>query len=217
MNKNLELEKIQQALSKIESDFDFFLEEKKHTLEKNEKLILYNFIESSASYIKLSMLNYNGTVQVLALSARSLYEIRLWLRFIKKDKSNMNIWIQEAKNDYNDILNCFINLIEKTPGAIAYFNDSLSMLKNKKSCINNSIKQRIRMDNIASQVGEKDEYAVFYKFFSKLAHPTSYLVNSGDEVQVFEFRKMLLCSIEKYSQEILEEVKELFRKLNKFR
>lgn len=164
---------------------------------------------ASIPYLDLAALHREGFVQVLAFCARNLYEIHLQSRYIQKDDACLNQWLAEAATDKIDMLEGILgldpnNATEQHAILRAEINRMEQLL-----IINNLTKKKpYPIGSVAKDIGKEIEHKSLFKIFSKLLHPTSYLVNSSlEEVQNSETHNMLIIHIQLYAWDIVEGVR----------
>lgn len=212
-------------LLKIRKDFTELAEWIQKNNECTKKnLVLSNLLKASASYLDLAISNQDGLVQILAFSVRCLFEIHLWVRYTQNSASNLEKWVIEAHKDKMDILKCLAAHIENICNQVGVstnlFEQTLKLLEEEREHICMALKENhieepkrnIRISEIAEKTGQKTEYEVFFKIFSKFSHPTSFLINnSSEEIQRLEIRSMFLIHIQLYAGDIYENVKKIVR------
>ncbi len=68
------------------------------------------------------------------------------------------------------------------------------------------IKQPASTGNIAKTVGLEDEHKALFKMFSKLVHPSSYLVNDYNSAASVENQKTLQIHAQLYAHDSIERI-----------
>lgn len=100
-------------LLEIRKDFAELVELIPKYNERTKKnLVLSNLLKASVSYLDFAISNQDGLVQILAFSARRLFEIHLWVRYTQNSASNLDKWCIEAQKDKMDLLKCLTAHIE---------------------------------------------------------------------------------------------------------
>lgn len=175
---------------------------------KNKKLVraLINLVNISNKYLALSILNFNDNIHILAFCARNFYEIHLWVRYIQKDSQCLQEWILSGAKDQNDILE-FCGIM-----ASIFPNEKFSVenakLKSEKLYKKYNIRlpeKNIGPRSLGKKLNKENEYFI-YTFFSKLLHPSFYLVNNLQEMQNLEVEKMLIMFIQLYAYDIYHSI-----------
>ncbi len=203
-------EEIEKALQEIRKNFLETTKWIRVNIERSQKnLVLHNFLFSSIPYIDIAASNYSGLVQILAFCARNLYEIHLQSRYVQRDEKSLQQWVAEAATDHIDILEGFLGL---DPSNLVGQNDILqSEISHKKDLLkkhNLEQKRPYPISKVAADLSKKDEHKSLYKVFSKLLHPTSYLVNSSpEEIQNPEMRNLLIIHIQLYAWDIVGSIR----------
>jgi hypothetical protein len=117
----------------------------------------------------------------------------------------------EAEVDYIEILEGLIfldpsNLIGQTDVLRSEITRKKALLKKR----NPKMEKPHRIEKVADELGRKDEHKSLFKLFSKLLHPTSYLVNSSlEKTQNQEIRNMLVIHIQLYAWDIVDNIRQV--------
>ena len=153
----------------------------KNVPRTEQSLTLFNILSSSAAYIKVAADNLQNHISVLALATRSLYELHLRVRYILASPDNMRAWQAEAAMDKIQVLEGVLELetVGDTRRERAMLQDEIARIKSLLSQHNlPEIKRLPTTRSIAESVGKSSEHKALFKLFSKLVHPSSYLVNN---------------------------------------
>lgn len=174
---DLELKK---NLDKIVKKSKFIIRWIDKNLERTEKsLLLVNILNSACDYIEIAKLSINQHISVLALSTRSIYELNVRLRTLS-DENEQKKWESEALTDKVQTLEGIISLGSENEKMQqrALLELEITRLKNLATKYNLPIiKQPASTGNLAKTVGMESEHKGLFKLYSKLVHPSSYLVN----------------------------------------
>jgi hypothetical protein len=119
-------------------------------------------------------------VAVYVVAARSLYELDLRTRHILASPSNMKAWHSEAVEDKIQLLQGILGIDttkanEEHRAILRGEIDRLKSLRSKHKLP--EISHTPTTASIAKTCGVSDEHSALFKMFSKLVHPSSYLVN----------------------------------------
>ena len=166
----------QQMAEQFESAGVWISENIKRT---DEAFTLFNLLVASAGYLKVVADNINKHISVIALGTRNLYEINLQTRNIISSVTGLRRWHAEWITDRIQILEGVLELatLSDTSGQRKVISREIDRLK--------SLRDRNRLPDagpsgakkIAKSVGLLSEHRALFKLFSKLVHPSSYLVN----------------------------------------
>lgn len=182
----------------------------KNTARDQRNLTLHNFLTASIPYIDLANSHADGPVQVLAFCARNLYEIHLQSRYIQKGDANLKQWVAEAATDQIEILEGVLGLDPDNVSAQhGILKDEILRKEALLKKHNLEKKKPYPIGKVASDLGRAGEHSSLFKIFSKLLHPTSYLVNSSpEEVQNQEMRNMLVIHVQLYAWDIVGNIRQ---------
>jgi hypothetical protein len=203
-------EEIQKALMTIRSAFLGTAEWIRKNKERNQtNLVLHNFLTASVPYLDLAISHLKGPVQILAFCARNLYEVHLQSRYAQKDDIYLKQWVAEAATDGIEILEGLLGLdVDNSAGQHDILKKEISRkeLLLKKHGLER--KKPYPIHKIATELGKDAEHRSLFKIFSKLLHPTSYLVNSGPaEIQNQETFNVLIIHIQLYAWDIVGNIR----------
>ncbi|MCR8718251.1 DUF5677 domain-containing protein [Pseudomonas syringae] len=145
-----------------------------------ERVILCNLLGATADYLELAKSSLNSHISALALSTRSVYEINVRLRSLLENPESLNQWQSEAVTDKVQVLEGILTLANGDE-KLAEQNMLKQEIERLKGLVDKyglpTVKQPTTTGNLAKTVGMEDEHAAMFKLYSKLVHPSSYLVN----------------------------------------
>ena len=134
---------------------------------------------ASAGFLRVFAENIDNHISVIALGTRNLYEINLQTRDVISSITGLRRWHGEAITDKIQILEGVLELttVSDTSGHRKVISNEIDRLK--------SLRNQNRLPDagpsgarkIADSVGLSPEHRALFKLFSKLVHPSSYLVN----------------------------------------
>jgi hypothetical protein len=172
----------------------------KNVQRTNESLALFNLLAVSASYLKVAGDNIETHISVFAMVTRNLYEVNLQVRDILRSPDGIQRWQAEAIADKIQMLEGILELdtVSDTASQRAVLRteiDRLRFLRDKHGLPN--IKP-VSAGNIANSVGLSTEHSALFRLFSKLVHPSSYLVNDYKNAASDEIRMTLQIQAQLY-------------------
>lgn len=203
-------EEVERALLTIEKSIERVTDWIQNNKPRNERnLVFLNFLLAAIPYVNLAGVHRDGPAQVLALCARSLYELCLRARQIRISDQAFQQWRAEFANDHIELLEGYLELSPDTPSpARVVVETELARMRIVTTKHGIQPRKPSRLDQIAKEVGDEREHRSLFKLFSKLLHPTSYLVNAkADKIQSDEVRNILIIHIQLYALSILEELR----------
>lgn len=169
-------------------------------------LALFNLFASPLPYFELCAQNVSGPIAALALCTRTLFELNMRVRYVLKSESNLRAWMAEAGSDRIDVLNGIKELGDPGDPRVSILMEEITRTNAliAKHGLHGLPKGPRRIDILAAAVGLEREYKSLFKLFSKLVHPTSYLVNSTGILEDGETRTVLLAYFQLYSLDLLK-------------
>ncbi len=124
----------------------------------------------------------------VAISARGLIELNIWVLFCNVSEENARIFLGDAGRDVREMLKTLQELYVLRFGKRHPSLDELS-LEIEQAAVEEKIegieKKYLRVDQAAQSVGARASYVAFNRICSKVAHPTSMMVNLRDYLSDF--------------------------------
>lgn len=146
-------------------------------------------------------------IEVVALSARNIFELYLRLRHILFSDANCQTWLEEAVTDQIQIYEGLLST-HGPESARRTLNDEIARLRTVAASKDLSPSGKIlTARSLATEVGLKAEYDAFYKFYSKLVHPSSFSVNLPPvTVNSSVHRTGLVLNLQLYGNLVLDDL-----------
>ena len=161
------------------SDLEASIKKKKRD---NLTVSLSNIIRKAAFEMKRLATAYPDSVDILAWSARNLFEINLITRKILDSDSDLVRWIGQRANDEIDVIKGVLELAD-SPSS-----DECVKLQRRISEIEDMCKRHeivsakpFNIMDLAKHFSLEKEYRSLYKLFSKYVHPSSWRINGDQE------------------------------------
>ncbi len=179
----------------------------KHVSDSPRSLTIPPLLHGAAHAVALASLNGPDTpLEVVALSTRNTFELFLRLKYLLLSHANCQQWREEAVTDQLQIYEGILSMDgpEAVKKIIRAEMDRVRQHATKRRL---TLKGKIR--RVYELVGDKDldaEYRAFYKFYSKLVHPSSFLVNWPNAAATPIFRTTLVFNLQWYGHLILDEL-----------
>lgn len=194
---------VARALKKMERRFLSICDWIRNNSPRNERnLTLFNLLVSSAQYLNVAEANLEGHASVLALATRSLYEINLRTRAIILSEDNMRQWHSEAVTDKIQLLEGLLGLetvhdMNTQRATLCAEIERLSALREKYALP--TVKKPSDVGVIANDLGLTREHKALFKLFSKIVHPSSYLINDYSNAASNETKAVLQIHTQLYA------------------
>jgi hypothetical protein len=149
-------------------------------------------------------------IEVLALSARNIFELWLRLQYILASDVNCQSWREEALTDQLQVFEAILTL----PGADVLRPAITAEIERVKlhgaNCGLAEGHELLSTSRLAKATGNKSEYEAFYKLYSKIVHPSSWSVNWPNAVSSDMYGFTLAVNLQKYAAGILQIVEDAF-------
>ncbi len=177
----------------------------------NKNVALTNIAKGTHRSLSLLANNLSDDydITLIALCARNLFELNIRLRSIIEDENSLNKWMSEMVMDEKQIIDAISTIANDN------HTTELELFENKKKLNDSildqnnlkSVKSPETVKSIAEKIGEQEEYTALFKLFSKLLHPTSYLINRHNEASCIYSFNILIVSAQKYAFDMFERLK----------
>ena len=183
------------------------------SVERSDKSItMLNFMNAAADFLEMGSAGINGHVSILALAARNLFELNIRLRDTLRDDVQLKRWHGEAIRDKVDFLQGFLKVrtASKNTEARQVLEAEVARLLALQEKYQLPAKGSPPTKNLAENVGLLAEYEAFFKVYSKLVHPTSFLVNDAKNTNNGDTKDILLMQLQLYAADTFHRVSEEF-------
>lgn len=186
-----------------------------HVERDAQRVLCSNLIKATAEYLVVARSSLESHISVSALATRNIYEINLQLRALLEIEGRQDAWQSEAVLDKRQMLE----------GIMALSQNENSKLSNETHILQSevlrltelivkynlpSISSHTQPAKLAKKLGMESEHASMFKFYSKLVHPTSYLVNDFNDASANEHRVALQIHAQLYALDSLNRYGEFF-------
>lgn len=200
---------LQKNIDKIIKKSKFITRWINQNLERTEKsVLLVNILNSVCDYLEITKLSINQHISVLALSTRSIYELNVRLRTLS-DESEQKKWASEALTDKVQTLEGILSLSSESENLQqrSILQSEISRLKSLAKKYNlPTIKHPASTGNLAKTVTMESEHKGLFKLYSKLVHPSSYLVNDYSNSAALENQKILQIHAQLYAHDTVSRI-----------
>lgn len=184
-----------------------WIEKNIHRTEKT--VVLYNLLRSTADYLELAKSSLSFHISALALSTRSIYEINVRVRSIIEVQEDLKKWQSEAVTDKVQVLEGVLLLASGSENLNEQYilKQEIERLKGLATKYELPlVKQPIGTGSLAKTVGLEDEHNALFKLYSKLVHPSSYLVNDYNGASSNENQKTLQIHAQLYAHDSISRI-----------
>lgn len=186
----------------------------------NENLVVFNLFSSVMQYLRVLNISIKEHISILALATRSLYELNLTIRSVLKDSKNIESWCSEAITDKIQMLEGLLGIqtVSDMSEQRYILQTEIERLKNLRGKHQlPTIRSPASAGQIAQKIGLSEEHKSLYKLFSKIVHPSSYLVNDYRNASSIETRMILQIHAQLYAWDAFGRVCEHFNIPNELR
>jgi hypothetical protein len=172
----------------------------------DRRIALERLLAAAADAVDMVATDSVGApLPILALATRNVFELNLRSRFITESDDNLRSWLGELLIDRIQLYEAILKL-DGRPDLRATIQFEID--RNRAVAQKHAIDVRktpMRVPELARVTAMLEEYDALFKFYSKLVHPTSYLVNGPEsEVGSLTNRNILLIKLQAYGHEMLE-------------
>jgi len=181
-----------------------------HVRQRPRSIPIPPLLLAAAKSVTLASLEApNPLLEILALATRNTFELYLRLKHILASDANAQSWRNEAVTDHLEIYEGILELDgpESAKRTIAAECEAI-----RQDAVGRGLRPADHLERVGSlahAAGLDREYKAFYKFYSKLVHPSSFLVNRPTAATTPAFRSTLIFNLQVYGHRVLDEGAEL--------
>ncbi|ETK24515.1 DUF5677 domain-containing protein [Pseudomonas sp. FH1] len=180
-------------------------------IRNDESIALLNLLSANSQCANIFHTSIGNHISILALATRNLYELNLTTRSIIKSKENLNNWNSEAITDKIQVLEGILSIhtASDLPQQRKILTTEINRLKDlRKKYELPEIKTPASAGQVAKDLESTDEHKSLYKLFSKIVHPSSYLVNDHKNSASIETIMILQIQGQIYIHDTLSKISE---------
>jgi len=180
----------------------------KNVQRTNESIAFVNLLTACASYLETACGNIEAHISVLAMISRSLYEVNLQVRDIVDSHDGILRWQAEAVADKIQIFEGMLKLttVNDMASERAGIRTKIERLKSLRDKHGLPDVKPKPSGNLARSVGLFDEHEALFKLYSKLVHPSSFLINDHKTAASDEIRIILQVQAQLYACDTLSRI-----------
>jgi hypothetical protein len=146
----------------------------------DRSIALRNFCLYVAAELRRLATMFPADVAGLAWVTRNLFEANLTVRYVIQSEQNLREWLGQSLRDEKDFIEGILAFAEDQPedrnkGQLRKRLQALSDMAERHGL---EFARPYRVDTLARDVGEYEEYIGLFKLLSKYVHPSSLLVNT---------------------------------------
>lgn len=179
--------------------------------ETDERLALHSLLGGIPPLIPL--LEAGNDLQMLAFASRNIFEINLRVRYVLLSEAKVSQWLAESYTDSIQVIDSILSLANEQHAALVV------LLEGEKTRLRQVAEQFgigcsgkiLSVAELAKAVERESDYKAFFKIYSKLVHPSSFLINGTAEQSYGELlRNTLLVNAQLNAHDTLKRVQNRF-------
>lgn len=171
----------------------------------DETLAWFNFLACSVTYLEIARNSLPCPLQVLALCTRSAYELYLRAKKALSGEQALKQWLDEAASDNVFVLEAFVDLVGASSPLAGPLGQQIGDLKQivaRKG--HEPLGRPLGTAELAKEFGLEREHKALFGLFSKLVHPSAFLVNGWQHSQDQTMATTLLVKLLDYADQLLQ-------------
>lgn len=181
---------------------------KEHRPRDERNLVLFNLLIAPVPYIGLYAQNLSGPLALLAFCTRTVFELNVRTRHVLLSPANLKQWMAEAADDHVELLKAIIGIAEPDDPRAGSLRHDLQRIEGLK--VKHKLPELRKADTqiaaLAREINLEQEHKSLFKIFSKLVHPTAYLVNSANVMEDAQMRNVLLVHFQIYALDLFKRI-----------
>jgi hypothetical protein len=161
-----------------------------------QRILLYVSTEAEAASALL-----HKDIKLFAWRTRNIFEGFLLLKFTLSSQKNAEVFCAQRISDEKMILEGLLSFFPELSGDdVTFLKDRVAKCKAVLQKYNFEKVSPWRIDKLAENVGMKDDYAAFYKLYSKYVHPSSWIImTDADEYDNHHYWEVFILNAQLYS------------------
>jgi len=180
----------------------------KHHPRNDRRVVLCNLLVAPLPYVDLYAQNPSGPLPLHAFCTRTVFELNVRVRHVLLSPDNLKKWVAETAQDRTELLEAIIGIAEANDPRTEIVRTELNRIASLKlkHHLPEVRKSDTQVATLAREVGLERERKSLFKIFSKLVHPTAYLVNSGNVMTDPQMGDLLLVHFQIYTRDLLKRI-----------
>jgi hypothetical protein len=170
----------------------------------DDSLIPFNFLACSVTYLEITRNAIPAPVQMLGLCTRSVYELYLIARKVLPDAQERRRWLDETVSDYVSVLEAWYEFVGASSPLANTLRGQIDQLKGRIKERGGDISQRpSRIAELAKDFGLEKVHKALFGLFSKLVHPSAFLINGWQHNKDQTIATTLIQTLLDYADQLL--------------
>src|SRR5262249_29263217 len=139
-----------------------------------------------------------------ALATRSVYELYLRARKALSGKQELKRWLDETASDNAFVMEAFFELVGASSPLAGTLRQQIDAFKQMVISKGHDLSERpLGTADLAREFGLEKERKALFGLFSKLVHPSAFLVNGWQHNQAQTLARTLLLRLLDYADQLL--------------
>jgi hypothetical protein len=177
---------------------------KKNMPWNDDTLVSFNFLACSVTYLEIMRNTLPAPIQVFALCARSVYELYLLARKILPDAQERRRWLDETASDNVFVIEAFYDLVGGISPLAKTLREPIDEYKERLKALGGDLSQRpSRIGELAKEFGLEHEHKALFGLYSKLVHPSAFLINGWQHNKDQTMATTLILNLLGYADRLL--------------
>lgn len=177
----------------------------KNKKRTDESATLLNCLAAVADYLDVANHSFDKHISILAMATRNIYELKLRIATIIESQEEMEKWKSEAITDGIETYTGFAEHPNCDLDTKAIFGDEITRLEMLRKKYQLPKVKPENSHNLAGKLKLHEDHKAYFKYMSKLVHPSSMLIN-GKKMCEEHFFHLLELSVQVYSYEAYDMV-----------
>ncbi|MCI0380474.1 MAG: hypothetical protein L0215_23050 [Gemmataceae bacterium] len=171
----------------------------------DDTLIPFNFLACSVTYLEITRNTMPAPIQVVALCTRSVYELCLLARKVLPDPQERRRWLDETASDNVSVMEAWYELVGVSSPLAGTLRGQIEAFKRGITSKGGDFSQRpSRIADLAKEFGLEKEHKALFGLFSKLVHPSAFLINGWQHNKDQTLATTLILNLLDYADRLLQ-------------
>jgi hypothetical protein len=171
----------------------------------DDSLIPFNFMACGVTYLEITRNTIPAPIQVVALCTRSVYELYLLARKVLPDPQERRRWLDETASDNVAVMESWYELVGASSPLAGTLRGQIDAFKSGIKVKGGDFLQKpSRIVDLAKEFGLEKEHKALFGLFSKLVHPSAFLINGWQHNKDQTLATSLILNLLDYADRLLQ-------------
>jgi hypothetical protein len=173
----------------------------------DDSLIPFNFLACCVTYLEITRNTIPAPIHVVALCTRSVYGLYLLARKVLPDPQERRRWLDETASDNVAVMEAWYEVVGASSPLAGTLRGQIDAFKSGITAKRGNFAQwPSRIVDLAKEFGLEKEHNALFGLFSKLVHPSAFLINGWQHNKDQTLGTSLILHLLDYADRLLQTI-----------